>query len=468
MPLAKGSSEAVIGRNIKEMERAGHPHKVAVAASLHNADKFSATSDSSDRTTCSIFNWPVFTSGVHKETAEFFSPRDNAQIGSNFRRFSHINVAGKIGHDRKQRYRDSLGLPAAGRVVAMHVEPDGEMVFDQVNKIPVLIGSAIVSGLLPGVSIELAPRGEPGRRIIRDPADPSADIDGDVLIGFAFLGDELPAVPGYEIPPPVFDDGTPVPPLTAEQQQWWYEKMAPFLTPAGSPADQDTDTDEYSGWSVAFSAMTFDPVRTPVDPKIEQLVALGLTPEQAQQALAICVEEAAEAEDVMAAEPAAAPMGAAPPAEFTAMAAEMAEMKKHYGAMAEKFTAMEKEKEAACMSAFAQRVDAVIKRTDAAKKIDPLDLPGEREAALDILTKRTFASTDDREAAFGRWERRLANLPVNPLFTNTQPDNVIDRKGLAAANPQLAALLNSPVIARSFPDSAPKLGEKFGVTVKVA
>jgi len=38
MPLQKGASREVIGNNIREMQSAGHPHNVAVAAALHNAD----------------------------------------------------------------------------------------------------------------------------------------------------------------------------------------------------------------------------------------------------------------------------------------------------------------------------------------------------------------------------------------------------------------------------------------------
>ena len=37
MPLRKGSSRQVIGHNIHEMERAGHPHDQAVAAALSTA-----------------------------------------------------------------------------------------------------------------------------------------------------------------------------------------------------------------------------------------------------------------------------------------------------------------------------------------------------------------------------------------------------------------------------------------------
>ena len=36
-PLARGKSPKVISKNIREMVRAGHPQKVAVAASLNKA-----------------------------------------------------------------------------------------------------------------------------------------------------------------------------------------------------------------------------------------------------------------------------------------------------------------------------------------------------------------------------------------------------------------------------------------------
>lgn len=39
MPLKKGKSKKVIASNIREMERAGHPHKQAVAAALNQAGK---------------------------------------------------------------------------------------------------------------------------------------------------------------------------------------------------------------------------------------------------------------------------------------------------------------------------------------------------------------------------------------------------------------------------------------------
>lgn len=39
MPLLPGNSRSVIGSNIREMVRAGHPPRVAVAASLSNASR---------------------------------------------------------------------------------------------------------------------------------------------------------------------------------------------------------------------------------------------------------------------------------------------------------------------------------------------------------------------------------------------------------------------------------------------
>ena len=42
MPLIKGKSKKVIGKNIKEMEEAGHPRAQSIAASLNEARKSGA------------------------------------------------------------------------------------------------------------------------------------------------------------------------------------------------------------------------------------------------------------------------------------------------------------------------------------------------------------------------------------------------------------------------------------------
>lgn len=42
MPLERGTGRDVIGRNISEMEKSGHPAKQAIAASLNEARKSGA------------------------------------------------------------------------------------------------------------------------------------------------------------------------------------------------------------------------------------------------------------------------------------------------------------------------------------------------------------------------------------------------------------------------------------------
>ena len=42
MPLAKGKSKKIIGKNIKEMEKSGHPRKQSIAAALSEARKSGA------------------------------------------------------------------------------------------------------------------------------------------------------------------------------------------------------------------------------------------------------------------------------------------------------------------------------------------------------------------------------------------------------------------------------------------
>ncbi len=42
MPLVKGKSKKVIGKNIKEMEASGHSKKQSIAASLNEARKAGA------------------------------------------------------------------------------------------------------------------------------------------------------------------------------------------------------------------------------------------------------------------------------------------------------------------------------------------------------------------------------------------------------------------------------------------
>jgi hypothetical protein len=48
MPLTPGKSKATISHNIHEMVSSGHSQKQAVAASLHNADKYAEGGEVTD------------------------------------------------------------------------------------------------------------------------------------------------------------------------------------------------------------------------------------------------------------------------------------------------------------------------------------------------------------------------------------------------------------------------------------
>jgi hypothetical protein len=42
MPLSKGKSKKIIGKNISEMEKSGHPKKQSIAAALNEARRSGA------------------------------------------------------------------------------------------------------------------------------------------------------------------------------------------------------------------------------------------------------------------------------------------------------------------------------------------------------------------------------------------------------------------------------------------
>lgn len=381
---------------------------------------------------CEIRDWACFAPGIYKQTGEYFSPADVKAIGDNFATYSANNnpslpVTLKLGHDRLQRYAKSLGFPSLGSVVSAHTEPDGVFVADRITGIPRIVGSAINSGLLKSGSIELPPKGA-----WRPPDDPAADIKGDVLSGIALLGEELPAVPGFPPPSAVFADGSPVPPLTDAETLWWLEHMAKLAEPAGNAADKDESDGgdaTYAARSLCFSALTFTPESPPVDPKIEQLVALGLTPEQAQQALAICAPSAPDPTPppqpgaVMSAEgePKKDKDGDSDsaPAYFKAFAAECA---KRMSALEAAESARKEKTEEAQMGAFAARVDAAIKEKGLAKKVPPVALPAVKDQLLGVLTGKTFAAAADRDRAFSAVLDTYAALPDSPLLKDAAAD----------------------------------------------
>ncbi len=156
-------------------------------------------------------------------------------------------------------------------------------------------------------------------------------------------------------------------------------------------------------------------------------------------------------------------------------AAFSADMKKCMGAMETRMSAIEayesgkkeKEKETE-MSAFSAMVDTAWKEANADQKIPPVVAKSVKSQGLAILGDKTFASTDLKNAAFGEWKAGLAAMPVNPMLKNAVQDTAQKGDGLkqlAQANPQLMGMLKGGNLLRAFPESFPKIAEKFGVAV---
>jgi hypothetical protein len=100
----------------------------------------------------------------------------------------------------------------------------------------------------------------------------------------------------------------------------------------------------------------------------------------------------------------------------------MASCEKRFGALEEKATADQKDKDASEMSAHRSRVDAALREKDIAKKVAPVALPAVKDQLLGILASKTFAATADRDAAFASALDIYAALPVNPMLRDAAVD----------------------------------------------
>lgn len=457
-----------------------------------------------DRSTCEIRNWTVFAPGVFKQSAEYFSPDDVQKIGRNFALYSsgpqpQLQPLIKLGHDtaRLDRARKSLGFPSFGKIIAAHTEPSGSFVIDRAVAVPRIVGSAINSGFITAGSVELPPKGA-----WRPPDDPNAEIDGDVLSGVALLGEELPGVPGFDPPRAVFADGSPVPPLTDEEQRWWLEVMADLAKPeekseVGGRTDSSMSESGYSARLLCFSASTYS--AEPIMDAASIIAALQADPAlMAEVAAALGGGAPTPAPSAPPASPEGTTMsgsdeirgsnqaghdtysatGAAQPDEgiasgSTGFAAFAAEMKNCMSSFGTRLSAIEaakssekKEAEEKEMSAFSAMVDTAMKEIGVAQRVPPVGVPAVREQLLHILTAKTFASQADRMTAFEGVKATYAALPVNAMLRDSVQDGPKqDAKGLAQSNPQLVGMLKANNLRRSYPDSAPKIAEKFGVTI---
>lgn len=202
MPLALGKSDSVISHNIAEMIKSGHPRDQAIAVAYREAGRSKDHADA-DPPTCTIPNWKVFSNGTHK--GSYYSPEDVKRIVANFTRLrGHLSPSMGLGHDRKQRLAQSLGLPSVGDITDAQTT-DGTDLILTISNVPTWLGGMINAGRYKAGSVELKPD-------IQDPADPGRKLHGPILDGIALLGEEQPAVKGCDRPTAVFSDGRPVPP----------------------------------------------------------------------------------------------------------------------------------------------------------------------------------------------------------------------------------------------------------------
>ncbi len=168
--------------------------------------------------------------------------------------------------------------------------------------------------------------------------------------------------------------------------------------------------------------------------------------------------------------------GAAQPDEgiassSTGFAAFAAEMKNCMSAFGTRLSAIEaaksaekKDSEEKEMSAFSAMCDTALREIGAAERVPPVALPAVKDQLLATLTSKTFASQTDRMAAFESIKATYAALPINAALRDSIQDKAkADPKNLAASNPQLAGMLKAENFRRQYPDSAPKIAEKFGV-----
>lgn len=161
-----------------------------------------------------VIDWPCFSPGYHKGT--LYTADDTRRIVDNFNRLNGQlrvkarapDVVAKLGHDEQQRLKESLGLPAVGRVTAMRLStpddrddrgrpvPPGTLVVT-IENIPSWVAEQIQAGNYCDGSIEIE-LGYP------DPDDPARPMDGPVMTAIAFLGEEQPAVKGLPAPKVTF------------------------------------------------------------------------------------------------------------------------------------------------------------------------------------------------------------------------------------------------------------------------
>ena len=112
MPLS--SAVADTGKDIKEMVRAGHPKRVAIAAALRATGQSNQSED--DTGLQKLSDVEIFAAGEHRDKP--YTDADPAEIVQNFERFQSgdkplLRSPAVIGHEETQEFLERTDLPAA-------------------------------------------------------------------------------------------------------------------------------------------------------------------------------------------------------------------------------------------------------------------------------------------------------------------------------------------------------------------
>lgn len=446
--------------------------------------------------TCNVLGLVAFGPGYHKN--QLYSPQMVDRIPANFRRLEGHTIprakieggqpGAKIGHDKEQliaqRLKQSMGFLSVGKITRCDPLPGypGYIVLD-IRGVPTrAVGQEIAADRLPGTSVELIPE-------LPDPNDPSQTIEGPILTGIAFLGEEQPAVRNWPAelrerarPKATFDDGSPVP-ANGDIPQEWLDAQSDvsqvMAARMGAEFSAETRTVKYRGREFADRTLCFSDISevTTMDPKA-QLAAAGLSPEQIEMVMGIMGGGAGAAPPptTAAAPPppppdagggAGAGGGAPPPMPMSSdamkrcmawgtdpkatedqkmMSAAFSEVSKQLGAVNKFAEDAQKSVVATKTAAFgaACEVEIAPLRTKLPPAfIDQVILP----ARDDIAKAATFGSESDRLTAFKTVTDRYKSLPDDPRLKATP------RPVTAEGKPQLTAgnveTLNTEAYRRS-------------------
>lgn len=449
--------------------------------------------------TCNVLGWVVFGPGAHKDGKDFYSPAMCERIPANFARLKgHTVPRAKIGHDQRQlvaeRLKKSLGFLSVGDVTGVRPVAGfpGYVEIDVRNVPTRAVGGEIAAGRLNSGSVELIPG-------ILDPDDPAERIEGPILTGVSFLGEEQPAVRNFprelrarSVPRATFDDGTPVPPNGDVPPEWvdamasaHRSLMSDLARPTVSVAGRD-----YAASVICFSDLSPLPpagtkTMTPeIQAALDALRAAGMTPDQIVAALGPAVPPPATAMS----NGGAMPQGVATMAGSTEIRGSNQDAQKRamwakdpdgdgsgsdgqYAAFAEQCKKYADDPAATpeqkMFAAFAKKFSDVEKRVGAAeayasevakkdeaaqmaafsaqvdeacksiaRKVEPAIVQKVvKPTALGILTSKSFSAESERVKAFSDYFAGFASLPDNPAFARVATSKEPGKAGVRALTP---------------------------------